>query len=333
MNKKFRNFLILTTILIMAFLVGPKPNYPKFDNKISPLNISINDIESYINTREENTPDLKPDNNARIIWSGSVKQTEYAVVYIHGFSASQAEGMPIHTEFAKRYGCNLYINRLPFHGVSNLEAFGEMTPKSLVEEAKEAIQIGKILGKKVILMSSSTGSTLSIYLASNNPDVSSLIMYSPNIDLQDKSSNMLLMPWGKQIAKLVFGGDYREWEATPEQKKYWTTKYRIDGLICMKHLIKQTMKDDVFKGINQPTFVGYYFKDEKNFDNIISIDRIKYFYNHISTPENLKRKIEYPNVNNHILASSLWSEDIESVKSSTYKFAEEVLQLTPATNK
>ena len=42
---------------------------------------------------------VKPENEARIIWQNdSLKnKTEYAVVYLHGFSASQEEGDPVHT--------------------------------------------------------------------------------------------------------------------------------------------------------------------------------------------------------------------------------------------
>ena len=37
------------------------------------------------------------------------EKTEYAVVYLHGFSASQEEGDPVHYDFAKKFGCNLFL--------------------------------------------------------------------------------------------------------------------------------------------------------------------------------------------------------------------------------
>ena len=40
---------------------------------------------------------IKPDNQARIIWADSSKKekTKIAFLYLHGFSASQAEGDPV----------------------------------------------------------------------------------------------------------------------------------------------------------------------------------------------------------------------------------------------
>ena len=44
---------------------------------------------------------LKPDNEARIVWADSSRQkTAYAIVYLHGFSASLGEGDPTDTDIA-----------------------------------------------------------------------------------------------------------------------------------------------------------------------------------------------------------------------------------------
>ncbi len=66
----------------------------------------------------------------------------------------------------------------PGTGFKNKEAFLDVTPKDWIDAAKEALAIGHLLGDKVGLMSCSTGSTLSVYLAAENPEaVDGLIMY------------------------------------------------------------------------------------------------------------------------------------------------------------
>ncbi|WP_053403848.1 hypothetical protein [Persicobacter sp. CCB-QB2] len=54
-----------------------------------------------------------------------------------------------------------------------------MSPEGMVNSAKRAISIGKQLGEKVLVMSTSTGGTLGLYLAANNPEmIDALVCYS-----------------------------------------------------------------------------------------------------------------------------------------------------------
>ena len=65
-------------------------------------------------------------------------KTEYAVVYLHGFSASQEEGDPVHYQFAQKFGCNLYLSRLYAHGIDTTEPLGNFTAEEVWNSAKEA---------------------------------------------------------------------------------------------------------------------------------------------------------------------------------------------------
>ena len=164
--KKALKFLaLLLLVLTIIYFLGPKANqYPEFDGKINAIDIPLGQLDQYIAEQESKVANKKPNNHSRLIWADSIKKTEYAVVYLHGFSASPMEGDPIHQEFASRYGYNLYIPRLAGHGIDSKESFVDLTPKALIESAKEAIAIGRLIGEKVILMSCSTGSTLSCLL-------------------------------------------------------------------------------------------------------------------------------------------------------------------------
>ncbi|MEI9959446.1 MAG: alpha/beta hydrolase [Ferruginibacter sp.] len=102
------------------------------------------------------------------------------------FSASQEEGNPVHRDIAKTFGCNLYLSRLAEHGIDTTEQLLNLTADNYWESAKQAFAIGKQLGNKVILMGTSTGGTQAIQLAAAYPnDIAGLILYSPNIAIND----------------------------------------------------------------------------------------------------------------------------------------------------
>ena len=315
--------------MVLVYLLGPTAHFEAVDQKPISWDIPINKVEAYVNTKEAGIKNLKPDNEARIIWADSVSKTKYSVVYLHGWSGSPGEGDPIHYKFAEEFGCNLYIHRFPEHGIRDSNVFLNITPRELVESAKEAIEIGKTIGENVILMSCSTGSTLAFYLASNNPDIHSLIAFSPNIDLADPTSDLLTKPWGLQIAKQVLGGDYRVWHGPGDVPGFWTTKYRIEGLLCLKNLVQQTMTEKTFEGINQPIYVGYYYKDETHQDDAISVEKIHWFWDHIATPENLRVKEAFPEAGYHVFTSRHFPVDLDAPLNSIFTFGKEKLGLKP----
>ena len=59
------------------------------------------------------------------------------------------------------------------------DAMLEFNVEDYVDSAKEAVAIGKMMGKKVILMGCSTGSSLSLYLAAEDSADQSLHLRLP----------------------------------------------------------------------------------------------------------------------------------------------------------
>ncbi len=201
---------------------------------------------------------LKPNNEARIVWFDSSKtKTEYSIVYLHGFSASQEEGRPIHTNIAKEFGCNLYLSRLAEHGIDTTEPMINLTADELWESAKQALQIGKQLGNKVILMSTSTGGTLALKLAADYPnDVYALILMSPNIAINNDKAYLLNNPWGLQIARAVTGSHYvTAKDSRPIYKQYWYWHYPLESTVQLQELIETSMTNETFKKVKQPVLM------------------------------------------------------------------------------
>ena len=317
--------------LLAIVLLGPKAEFEAVAPKITPIDIPLHQMDDYIRDQEASVKNIKPNNESRIIWADSIQKTEYVVVYLHGFSAGIWEGDGVHTQFAKRYGTNLYLARLEGHGISGKDVFKNLTPKNFVESAKKAIAIGQLLGEKIILMSCSTGSTHAIYLAAHNPEmVHAQIMYSPNIALVSSAASLLTMPWGRQIAGALVG-DYIKTgsHGNPIIEKINTTIYSTNGIIALENFIEQTMTDETFSKITQPYFLGYYYKNEEEQDPVVSVPAMLDMANKTATSDNQKRLVPFANVNTHVVPSVYFSKDIETVRQATFQYAEEVLGMKP----
>jgi esterase/lipase len=318
--------VILSLIaLFVIYFLGPEPPKPIL-NDVLPTIVSINALDAHIAAMEA-PHKIKPNNQAKIIWADSSKtQTEYAIVYLHGFSASQMEGDPVHQNIAKQFHCNLYLARLAEHGIDTTEDLMNLTAEKYWESAKMAYAIGKQIGKKVILMGTSTGGTLALQLAATYPEIAGLILYSPNIEVFNPSAPLLDNPWGLQIGRAVLKSNYVDIKYKDSAyPKYWNTHYRIEAVVNLQNLLEATMTEATFKKIHQPTLALYYYKDEARQDNVVKVSAIQKMMQQIATPANLKMEMAMPNTGNHVIASPIVSNDIVSVEKATAKFMKDII--------
>ncbi len=322
---------LIPLILILIILIGPRLKFPSFNGKLSGLELQLDELDGFIAKKEGAIENLKPDNEARIIWADSTRQkTEFSVVYLHGYSASPMEGDGIHTHFAKRYGANLYLARLAGHGIKIEDAFLDVTSKDWVDSAKEAIDIGRLLGDKVVVLSASTGSTLGSYIDAENPGViHGHLMYSPNFKMADQSAQILRLPWGLQIARKVMGSKYRIGKFNEQDSVYWTFKQRLEGVGALVDLVNKTTGVKHYQKIESPYFIAYYYKNEKEKDTAVSIPEMKKYFESTSTKAEWKRMTAFPDCGDHCMVSTLRSKDLEGIRNTSYQFAEEVLGMKP----
>jgi esterase/lipase len=337
MSKRaiFITFPIL--LVIGVYFLGPAPDSPKWDPQMPSVPQSPVELENYV-AQQEAKHKLKPDNQARIIWADSSRsKTEYAVVYLHGFSASQEEGDPIHEGFAKTFGCNLYLARLADHGVDTTEQLLYFTTDRWWASAKEALAIGKTLGEKVILMSTSTGGTMALVLAATYPDnVFALMNMSPNIAINDPLAWIANNPWGLQLARLVKGGKYLISQPSPGvdtmlNAKYWNVKYRLEAAPQLQEMIESKMNSATFEAIKQPSLTLYYYKNEQEQDPTVKVSAILEMNKKLGTPEELKVIAPIPGAGGHVIGSYIRAKDLESVSQEVRKFAIEKLGMRPIT--
>ncbi|NLR58480.1 alpha/beta fold hydrolase [Chitinophaga polysaccharea] len=331
MPRWLRISLIVIATLSVVYLLGPKPADPEYNHALPPVPAAGPALDNYIATKEARHL-LKPDNQARIVWQDSgFHKTPYAVVYLHGFSASQEEGNPVHRNFAQKFGCNLYLSRLDGHGIDTSDPLLHMTAEGLWKDAEEALSIGKALGDKVILVGTSTGGTLALKLAAAYPrDVYAVINMSPNIAINDNLAFLANNPWGLQLARLVNKGDFRRGKDTnPEVAKYWYNTYRLEAVVQLESLLESSMTKETFENIHQPVLNLYYYKDEQHQDPTVKVSAILQMEEALGTPASLKEAIPVPNAGGHVMGCSLVAHDVPGVEKLISDFAINKLNLTP----
>ncbi|MEI9920746.1 MAG: alpha/beta hydrolase [Bacteroidota bacterium] len=318
-------------LLIAAYFLGPTPHKNKWSTELPAVPQDPVELEKFVASNEAKHK-VKPDNEARIIWNDSTKaKTPYSVVYLHGFSASQEEGDPTHLDFAKKFGCNLYLSRLADHGIDTTEQLLYFNGDRFWESAKEAMMIGKAIGDKVIIMSTSTGGTVALVLAADFPDdVHALINLSPNIAVNNGTVWIANNPWGLQIARKVVGGDYQVITDFDEpRKQYWNSKYRLEAVSALQEIIEDKMNKSTFEKVKCPSLTLYYYKSETEQDPTVKVSAMLEMNKELGTPADMKVEKAIPNAGVHVIGSKMTSKDLPAVEQAIDEFAIEKLKMTP----
>jgi alpha-beta hydrolase superfamily lysophospholipase len=202
-----------------------------------------------------------------IVWAeaNSKAQTEYCIVYLHGFSACRQESAPVADLIADGIDANLFYARLHGHGLEE-NGLVDSVAEDWKADALEALAIGKRLGRKVIIIAKSTGATLASWLMQQQDEdtqaIAALVFLSPNFAPNSRAAYLLDMV-GDIGLKLVetFAGKTYSWEPPTElQAKYWTYSYPYTALAQMIRLVKEVMTIDKSQ-ITVPTLMVYSPKD------------------------------------------------------------------------
>ena len=311
--------------------MGPKPPTPVYNKDMPVVPEQSDQLEEYIRQKEARHK-IKTDNEARIVWSNdSVRnKTEYSIVYLHGFSASQGEGYPVHRNIAKKFRCNLFLSRLAEHGIDTIDAMKKLSVDKYWVSVKEALAIGKQLGNKVILIGTSTGATNALQLAAAFAnDVHALVLLSPNIEINDNKARLLNNPWGLQMATIVTGSRYIDSKDQRETyKKYWYSQYRLESVVALQEMLESSMTKETFSRINQPVLILYYYKDEVHQDSVVRVQPMKDMFEQLGTDASQKRSKAMPSTGDHVIGSAIKSKDTEGVEREIEKFLIEILGLS-----
>ncbi len=283
-------------------------------------------LDTYLAERES-TYKLKEGTEAKIIWHSQdgPSQTEYAIVYLHGFRASHPEGDPVHRTIAEKFGYNLFLSRMQEHGIEAQYPLLDLTVEKLLQSARFAFEIGKRIGKKVIVMGTSTGGSLALWLASQPAfakHISSLVLYSPLIRFHGIKEHLLTNAATRSLLQLVPGKKYliKTKGMTYAEERIWNRNYALQGALQLGSFIQKYMNDSLFRKVDLPTFIGYYYKNRKQQDTVVSVSAIKKMAEILDSRTELAQTMNFTEAKSHVICSSLLSNAVSDVIDNTERF-------------
>lgn len=317
----------LYLLILPSCILGPRPQIS--GKPLPAIDRPLDELKQMVAENEESVVGIRPNNQSKIYWFDPARQTKYCLLYLHGFSASRGEADLMHSELAQRYGMNLYVPRLFAHGITAEDAMLEFTVEDYVNSAKEAVAIAKRMGDKVIIMGCSTGSSLALYLAAEDPDIVGLLLLSPNIKIANPVAPLFSGLFGLPIARILLGKHFDWSHPNKAVETYWTMHYRTEALVQLQIFMKTAMKKAVFRQVEQPAFLGYYYKNKKEQDTVVSVAAMRKMFRQLGTPAELKTEIAFPEAGTHTICSRWHSKETEKVKYQLQQFIENTLKIEP----
>ena len=232
-----RLLIVLFLLIVGLWAFGPYEPAP-----LTPTNAGSvgSDLDAHFAQTEAGFGDITPGVEKRIIWAGAPgAQTEWSVVYVHGFSATSEEIRPVPDMVADALGANLIYTRLQGHG-RGPDAMATGTVQGWVNDFAESMEAARIAGKRILVISTSTGGTLVSAMAQDTQvmeGAEGLIFVSPNYGLNNPMAKLLSWPAARYWLPPLAGAR-RSFEPQNEAHgTYWTTEYDSVAVMPMVALI------------------------------------------------------------------------------------------------
>lgn len=327
-KKKYVQILF---VIIAIYFLGPTPDRVEIDSFKAPDRFphEASEIDAYVAQKEQNL-EIKEDNNTHIYWYQSTKEkSPISVLYLHGFTSSPLESSPVVEKFAYSIRANLYMPRLSEHGLITSEPLKDFDAQKIWDSAVEALQIAKVMGDSVIIVSSSMGGTLALGLAANFPEqIKGIINFSPNVAIDNPLAPYINNHWGKYIPMLYFQSEYSPIITSDSLiQKYWYPTYKVSALTELQELVEDFMTEENFQKIKVPVWNGVYYKNEEEKDHTVSVEAIKTMHQQLGTPSSQKWFITFEDAESHVIASPLKSKSSNDVLEEIKTFSEMVLKI------
>lgn len=316
--------LVITGSII--YLLGPRPAPPSLNYTPVHLPVDLTVLEQQLIESENNEPGIKTGCEAKIVWADSAikTKTKQVILYLHGGTSSHMDADPVHRNLAKKLEANLFLSRLPGHGVDVGDAtLASVTADDFLYAAERAYAIASSLGDEVIVMGSSFGGALAIYLASQHPEIKGLVLYSPCVKTYDERMEMFVKPWGLWMVKKAMRSETFDVESPDATySKYWTTHYNLNFMASFQNTLECTMTSDRFKNVTCPVFMGYWYKNDVEQDRIASVPAMLKMYEQLGCSFKVKRA--FSNAGNHAIACPLLAENVFEVQEESERFLERI---------
>lgn len=180
-------------------------------------------------------PDEPAGNGKEIV--RIAERTDLALVYLHGFTATKWEIDPVHRRVAQALGANLFLTRLAGHGQGG-DALARATPADWLADLDEALTVGRSLGRRVVLIGTSTGGLLAAMAAARGEDLAGVVLISPNFALSRRFGWVMRLPGIRRWGPRVFGRLRQIEPVGAAHAEGWTLTYPTQALWPLVDLMR-----------------------------------------------------------------------------------------------
>jgi pimeloyl-ACP methyl ester carboxylesterase len=332
-----RKTLSLASLAVFALVLLGALTYDPLDYEYQPQGQPAATFEEFYAARlaESKAADARPDNEERLVRYAPGK-TPLAILYIHGYGASRAEGEMVIDTVAREFQANTYYMRLPGHGTSK-EDHAAQKYSDYLNAVEETFAMMPLLGEKVIVTGTSAGGLLATYLAAKYPErVAALVLASPFYEFRDPTAAILTLPGGPLLVRAAIG-EFRDasWKEDPDGRRvdgyedHWLTLQYSSALTELARLRKFVAQPHVFGNVVSPSIVLYYYASEDKQDGSVNVaailENFAQFGHLRGGAHPLNRAVAIAD-GNHILLSEYVRTDKQRIISELSRFLKDVQQ-------
>jgi alpha-beta hydrolase superfamily lysophospholipase len=318
--------VLLLWLATVAALSGPLFPFTPLPSEAADAVAKAPDIDVYLRQREAQHPDVRRDLAKTIQWNDPAHgTTPLSLVYIHGFSASRKDVMPVVETLAGSLHANVFFTRLAAHGGATGAEFATVTAQDWLDDAREALAVGRRLGDRVVLIGTSTGAPLATMAAleDNSPRIAALVLLSPNFGLRDWRAKFFSGPLGRLLARIVIGREHSFRPDSPGHAEFWTSRFPAEGIVALMNLMNYARSIHL-DHLEIPTLIIYTHKD-----TVVDTQAIQNRFDEIRGPAKLI--VDLPEASRHELTgNALAPETVQPVVRRIMSFLADSDVLGPA---
>lgn len=264
--------VVFATVISAIFWYAPRPRLdPKPPGSQVPASLGLAELGIWLTEHEASLDAVIEGTDARIEWANEPVVTDLCFLYVHGFSATRQEIAPVTERIADHFNANVVYARLAGHGLSenSMQATAEQWLQSMVD----SWDIASRLGKKVVVIATSTGAPLCVWLNEHiaRPDqLHALIFLSPNFKVRSPFGFLLTWPWAERWVHYFIGKEH-SWKPENEQvARYWTHRYSSKAIIEMQKVVDWVRK--LKPTSSQPPLATFYMQDDPTINHQAAIN-------------------------------------------------------------
>ncbi|NIZ40057.1 alpha/beta fold hydrolase [Entomospira entomophila] len=226
--------------------------------------IPNDNLDTFLKEMESTIPGVMDGAQKYIRWIDEPDQaSDFVVLYFHGYSSSRQEIDPVPPLVADALQANLFYTRFTGHGIKNGGiAFKGVTFDDWIADAEEAMEIARIIGKRVVILAHSNGAVMAMHLMKQYPEeIVAGLFVAPNFKPKNAAAGLLTTNWGYKLGTMIYKdslysmSDSKDYQIPAGLFPYvWSKSQHLDATRALAIGVKQ-LQSHPFTQMRVPLFI------------------------------------------------------------------------------